>query len=221
MSSTSPARPFNCGDAASAASPASSALAVRTVCPWWSAPQVGPISRWQNRHSSPDVNCGTGRPTWSLPQAAGSSCWAGSRSANRTSSAANTAGRRKSGIRPHPSVGRVGALSTLAQIGLLELAQRVRGKRLPPGRNIDAVNLRRIEPKNLCLVLFRQLLVAELLAQLVGDLEPLEGLDHPLRRAPPETIRAPDDVVGPKMLNVLAHQVLAHDRVLNRQAAEG
>src|SRR4029450_10925010 len=62
---------------------------------------------------------------------------------------------------------------------------------------------------------------AELRAELVRDLEALEGVDHPLRRTPPEAVRAPEDVVHAVVLDVLPDQVLGHDRVLNRKTAEG
>src|SRR5262249_16421035 len=65
-----------------------------------------------------------------------------------------------------------------------------------------------------------QLGVAEFLAQFVADLEPLECIDHPLRRAPPEAVGAPHDVIDAVVFDVLADQVLAHDRVLDGQAAE-
>ena len=36
---------------------------MRIVCPWRLVGQPGPTSRWQNKHSSPDVKFGTGFPT--------------------------------------------------------------------------------------------------------------------------------------------------------------
>src|SRR6478752_2447408 len=91
-------------------------------------------------------------------------------------------------ISPHPAVGGVGPLAALAQIGLLQAAERVFGKGLPTGFDIDAVNLRGVEAENLGFVVFGQLGISELVAQLVGDLKALERIDDPLRRAPPEAI---------------------------------
>src|SRR6185503_9537008 len=80
-----------------------------------------------------------------------------------------------SDIGPHPSISCVGALAALAQVFVFKPAQRVGGKRLSLGSDIDAVNLRRVQAKDFGLVLLGQLLVAELLAQLVGNLKTLEG----------------------------------------------
>src|SRR5205807_2145825 len=59
--------------------------------------------------------------------------------------------------------------------------------------------------------------IAELLAELVTDLESLEGVYGPLRRAPPQTICSPDYMVSAVGLDVLAHAMHGHGRIGNGQ----
>src|SRR5262245_49188130 len=195
----------------SASSAAAASSAGRIVRLWRFAPHAEPIfSRWQNRHSSPVVYSGTGLPTWSLPHAAGSSRF-GSSEAPRRACAAKSASTQRAlptpaAVRPlrigtHPTVGGVVAHAAALQVGRLQLAQRVRGQRVALGLHVDAVDLGRVEAEDLRLVVLRELLVPELLAQLVCDLEPLHQVDHPLWRAPPQTVRAPEHVIDPVVLD--------------------
>src|SRR5262245_5383143 len=86
-----------------------------------------------------------------------------------------------SNIRPHPAIRRVAPPAALAEVLLLELAERVGREGLAMGGDIDAIDLGRVQAEDFRLVLLGQLLIAELLAQLVGNLEALEGFDDPLR----------------------------------------
>jgi len=88
-------------------------------------------------------------------------------------------------------------------------------------RYVHVVQSGRVQAEDSRLVVFAKLGVAELLANLVGNLESLESVDHPLRRAPPEAIGAPNDMVGAVVFDVLADQVHGHLGVCKCQRAEG
>src|SRR6266705_4338538 len=102
----------------------------------------------------------------------------------------------------HPAVGRIAALPAAIYVSNLHLLERIRGQRFSFGCDINLVELGGVQPEDLRLVFLGDLLVAELLAHLVTDLEALERVDSPLRRSPPQTVRAPDHVVGAVVLDV-------------------
>ena len=61
---------------------------------------------------------------------------------------------------------------------------------------------------------------AVLLAHVLGDLEPAQPLDLPLRRAGPQRVGAPHDVVGAQALDQHAHQRRAEARLDHRGLGE-
>src|SRR5262249_26672670 len=125
--------------------------------------------------------------------------------------------------RAHPALRVVSRISSdlfIRILALLEALDRVIRQRVKLRLRIDLIQLCRVQAEDVRLILLRQLLVAELLAQLVADLEALHQINRPLRRAPPQAISAPDDVVGTVELDVLADQVLAHQRIINCEEAE-
>src|SRR5579863_4817098 len=77
---------------------------------------------------------------------------------------------------------------------------------------VDAIDARRIAAEYLRPDLGRELLVAELLAHPVRDLDRPEGVDQRLRRAVPDAVAAPDDVVLAEMLDQLADHMGGLDR---------
>src|SRR5262249_21872005 len=112
--------------------------------------------------------------------------------------------------RAHPAVSGVAALTAAIQVGKFQLLKPVGSHGVAFGLHVDVVELRGVQPEDLGLVFFGELLVAELLAELVADLEPLERVNGPLRRPPPQTIGAPDDMIGAVIFDVLAYPVHAH-----------
>src|SRR5262245_4527435 len=76
--------------------------------------------------------------------------------------------------RAHPAVSRVAALTAAIQVGQFQLLKPVGRHGIAFGLHVDVVELRGVQPEDLGLVFFGELLVAELLAELVADLEPLE-----------------------------------------------
>src|SRR5882724_4761469 len=158
------------------------------------------------------MDSGTALPAWSEPHAAGSSFPGGSAAGpgsvpsakhtaatHQTNTDCDPARRRtpEAALRfcAHPTIRRVLTLPATIQKGGLEPRQGVLRKRLELCRRIDAVDFGGVQAEDLGLVLLGELGIAELLAQLVSDLEALEGFDDPLRRTPPQAIRSPDDVV--------------------------
>ena len=94
-------------------------------------------------------------------------------------------GRRKTGpyvltVIPNPAVSRILRLSTLIQVGCLEAGNGIGGKSFELGVDIDSIQPRRVQTEDLGLIFAGQPGVSELLAQLIRDLEPLEGIDDPL-----------------------------------------
>src|SRR5438105_15920860 len=98
-------------------------------------------------------------------------------------------------IRPNPAISRILALPALIQVRRLELAQGICRQPVAFRLDIHAVEPSRIETEDLRLIFLGQLGVAERRTQLIGDLEALERIDHPLGRTPPQTIRPPDHMV--------------------------
>src|SRR6185437_17072591 len=136
------------GDFSRAVRAAESGSTSRTVRPWRLSLQVLPTSiRWQKRHSSPEANSGNGLPTWSVPQAPGSSgrgpsASATSRPAARTRPIARRSPRTvltvaRSGIGAYPAVGRVVALAAAVEVHLLQRTERVLRQGVAPGVDID------------------------------------------------------------------------------------
>src|SRR2546429_596815 len=72
------------------------------------------------------------------------------------------------------------------------------------GFYIYLVKPRGVQPEDHRLILFGDLLITKLFTHLIGHLEALEGVDAPLRRAPPQTICSPDRVIRAIVLDVLA-----------------
>src|SRR5262249_46673208 len=98
----------------------------------------------------------------------------------RTNSAARRTGvfnriRSRLRVRANPTVRGILRLSAVLDVGHLELRQGILGKRSAMRVRIDAVDLGGVEAEDVGLVFLRDFLVAELVAQLVADLEPLEG----------------------------------------------
>src|SRR5215471_14945512 len=89
-------------------------------------------------------------------------------------------------VGPDPAISPVAALAAAVHISRLQARQRVGRQGVALRLHVEAVDARRIQAEDLGLVLFGDLLVAELLADLIGDLEALERVDHPLRRSPPQ-----------------------------------
>src|SRR5438067_2439322 len=79
--------------------------------------------------------------------------------------------------------------------GALEIVRAERAGRTRDLRQVDAVQTRRVLPEDLQLPFGCQRGVAELLLRLRGDLEGAERLDLVQRRAVPDRIGAPQDVV--------------------------
>ena len=74
-------------------------------------------------------------------------------------------------IRPHPAVCCIAAMSAAIEIGDLELLECIGGHRFSLGFDVDVVKPRGVQPEDICLVFLGELLVSELLAELVCDLE--------------------------------------------------
>src|SRR5258708_20422927 len=110
----------------------------------------------------------------------------------------------------HPAERLVRTLAAVIEIRGFQARERVGRQRVAFGFDVDIVNLRRIKPEDLLFIFLGDLLIPDLLTHLVRDLEALEGVDHPLRRAPPEAVRSPDHVIHPIRLHVLAHPVHCH-----------
>src|SRR2546425_11267970 len=78
---------------------------------------------------------------------------------------------------------------------------------------VDPVNARRIQAEDLPLDLRAERLVAELLHQRAWHLQAAQRLDLPLRRAPPDRIGAPQDVVGPESVDHHSQYMAAQERL--------
>src|SRR5258706_4075244 len=117
----------------------------------------------------------------------------------------------------HPAIHSVAALAAAIQISRLESFKRVRRQGFALRLYIYLVKPRRVQPEDLRLILFGKLLVAKLLAHLVRHLAPFEGIDAPLRRAPPQAISHPDYVVRAVILEVFAQTVRRHHRIADGQ----
>src|ERR1051325_3479579 len=89
----------------------------------------------------------------------------------------------------HPAVSGVATLAAVFNVSGLQAVERVSRQGVAFGFHIDLVEPRRVQSEYLCFVFFGDFLVAELLAHLVADLEALKGINSPLRRAPPQTVR--------------------------------
>src|SRR5262245_30960193 len=71
--------------------------------------------------------------------------------------------------RANPAVSRIAALTAAIHVGQFQLLKPVGRHGVTFGLHVDIVELRGVEPEDLGLVFFGELLVAELLAELVAD----------------------------------------------------
>src|SRR2546423_1686202 len=78
-----------------------------------------------------------------------------------------------------PAISRIAALPASFEVSSLQLLQPVSRERIASGFDINVVDPGRVEAEDLRLVFFGDLSVAELLAHLIADLEPLEGINYP------------------------------------------
>ena len=77
---------------------------------------------------------------------------------------------------PDPTVSGIVSLAALVEIGSLSAAERIIRKRLEFLVHVKAIDLRRIQIKDVRFVLFGELLVTELFTQLVMNLELVKEL---------------------------------------------
>src|ERR1700682_4008090 len=101
-----------------------------------------------------------------------------------------------------PAINSVAALPAAIQIRCFESFQRVRRQGFALRLYIDLVKPRGVQPEDLRLILFGELLVTKLFTHLVGHLESFEGVNPPLWRSPPQAICSPDYVVRAVILDV-------------------
>src|SRR5207244_8586306 len=90
----------------------------------------------------------------------------------------------------------------------------------PRGLDIDADHPRRVEPEELRFDGAGERRVPVLVDERLWDLEAPERLDLPLRRAVPDRVRAPEDVVGPERADDLTDQVRARRRIVGHELSE-
>src|SRR5262245_43132932 len=98
----------------------------------------------------------------------------------------------------------VGARAALLRLDLL---QPVRGDGAALAPRPDAVEMGGVLSENSFLDGTGQCRVAELLLHRGRDLERLEGIDEPLRGAPPDRVRAPEDVPRAERAEELAEEM--------------
>src|SRR5882762_3171361 len=107
-------------------------------------------------------------------------------------------------VRTHPAINSVAAQTATIQIRRLESFERIRRQGFAFRLYIYLVKPRGVEPEDLRLILFGELLVTKLFTHLIGHLEAFEGINPPLRRTPPQAICSPDYVIRAIVLDVLA-----------------
>src|SRR5215470_19877180 len=95
-------------------------------------------------------------------------------------------------VRPDPAISRVLTRDPRVLVRLLDLGDDIGLDRVTLRLHVHAVNPRGIQAEDLRFHFLGQLGITELLAELVADLEALEGIDGPLRRSPPQAVGAPD-----------------------------
>src|SRR2546422_1901333 len=120
----------------------------------------------------------------------------------------------------HPAIHSVAAQAAAIQVRRLDSFKRIRRQGFALRLYIYLVKLRGVEPEDLRLILFGELLVTKLFTHLIGHLEALEGVDAPLRRAPPQAISPPDYVIRAIVLDVLAQAMRRHHRIDHRERVE-
>src|SRR5713226_10223210 len=120
----------------------------------------------------------------------------------------------------HPAIHSVAAHAAAIQVRRLDSFKRIRRQGFALRLYIYLVKLRGVQPEDLRLIHFGELLVTKLFTHLVGHLEAFEGVDPPLRRAPPQTISPPDYVIRAIVLDVLPQAVRRHHRIDHRERVE-
>src|SRR5437879_2360695 len=120
----------------------------------------------------------------------------------------------------HPAIHSIAAQAAAIQVRRLDSFERIRRQGFAFGSYIYLVKPRGVQPEDHRLILFGDLLITKLFTHLIGHLEALEGVDAPLRRAPPQTISPPDRVIRAIVLDVLAQAVRRHNRIDDGQRVE-
>src|SRR5260370_23301761 len=114
----------------------------------------------------------------------------------------------------HPTIYSVAAQAAAIQVRRLDSFKRIRRQGFAFGLYIYLVEPRGVQPEDLRLIHFGELLVTKLFTHLVGHLEAFEGVNPPLRRAPPQAISPPDRVIRAIVLDVLAPAIRRHHRIV-------
>src|SRR5258708_7683882 len=85
---------------------------------------------------------------------------------------------------------------------------------------VHSVHTGGIESENLPLDVVGERFPPEALHQILGHLQPAEGFDLPLRRAPPDRVCAPQNVVDSKRVNDHSHYVRGEHRARGHHVGE-
>src|SRR6266581_3543092 len=100
-------------------------------------------------------------------------------------------------LRRNPAVlGVAGRNSTGLLIHPTQLFEVIARHRIAFGFRINAVHARGVEAEDAPLYVIGQRFPTKTLHQLVGHFQPAKSFDLPLRRAPPDRVGSPQDVVG-------------------------
>src|SRR5205085_4446245 len=120
----------------------------------------------------------------------------------------------------YPAVEVIRALRTILVISRLDVAHVIFRNGLALVINVDLVNARRVQAEDFLFVLIGDGAVAELLLHLWRNLETAEGFNLPLRRSPPEQIRAPDHVIRAEGVEQLTDEMRRQHGLHTRRQAE-
>src|SRR5687768_5267645 len=104
-------------------------------------------------------------------------------------------------LRSHPPILRIRRPHALRPVLRFQPRHVIGGNGVHLCFYIDAVNFGGIQAKDLCLYPVGQRFEAESFLQFVGDLQPAESLDLPLRAAPPDRIGAPQNMILPESVD--------------------